>query len=120
MPLRTPRAALIDVGGKTYLVEVMPLAASILEGDRIAVAAPLDELMADANRDLLQGLSVSAFILALAILGALLLARWITNSLHLLTLSADRLHDLDFSMPIEVRSRVDEIATLGGRNEPGA
>jgi adenylate cyclase len=108
------QGSFVDVGGGTYLVAVMPLAAGVLQGHRIAVAAPLDELMADANRGLLQGLAISAFVLTLAILGALFLARWISNSLHLLTISANRLQDLDFSTPIEVRSRVEEISMLGG------
>ncbi len=121
--IRAIRAKTIDIGktdfveanGRTFLVAVNPIETALMfAGDRLVVAAPLDELLAGANRALLQGLAISAFVVAMAILCALLLAKLITTSLNRLTLSARRLQDLDFATPIEVRSRVSEIFTLGG------
>ncbi len=107
-------ARFIDVGGRTFLVMVAPIkSALLLANHRVVVAAPMDELMAPANAALLQGLSVSVFVVALAVVCALLLARLITKSLYLLTDSATRLQNLDFSTPIAVPSHVSEISMLG-------
>jgi adenylate cyclase len=89
-------------------------AALLFAGHIAIIAAPVDELMATARAGLLQGLLLSAAIVVLAVLAALLLAHLVTKSLHQLTDSANRLQDLDFSTPIEVPTRVSEIATLGG------
>ena len=107
-------ARFVDVGDRTFLVTVSPIkSALLLTRHRVVVAAPMDELMAPANRALLQGLGVSTFVVALAILCALGLAHLITKSLHLLTTSANRLQSLDFATPIDVSSHVSEISTLG-------
>ncbi len=107
-------AIFIDVGGRTSLVMVAPIkSALLLANHRVVVAAPMDELMAPANAALLQGLSVSVFVVALAVACALLLARLITKSLDLLTDGATRLQNLDFSTPIAVPSHVSEISVLG-------
>ncbi len=107
-------ARFIDVGGRTFLVMVAPIkSALLLANHRVVVAAPMDELMAPANAALLQGLSVSVFVVALAVVCALLLARLITKSLDLLTDGATRLQNLDFSTPIAVPSHVSEISVLG-------
>jgi adenylate cyclase len=107
-------AQFVDVGHRTFLVTVAPIrSALLLGGHRLVVAARLDELMAPANRALLQGLAVSGIIVLLAVLGALLLAQLVTKSLLRLTASANRLQNLDFSTPIDVASRVNEISTLG-------
>ncbi|NRP72075.1 Adenylate cyclase 1 [Ensifer psoraleae] len=109
------KASFVDVGDRTYLVMVTPLASALLlSGHRVVVAAPLDELMATANSVLLQGLAVSGAVVVLAVLSALVLAHLITKSLHQLTASANRLQDLDFTTPIDVPSRVTEISTLNG------
>ena len=106
-------AGFVDVGDRTYLVMVSPLeSALLLSGHRVVVAAPLDELMADANQMLIQGLAVSGAVVILAVLSALVLAHLITKSLNQLTASANRLQDLDFATPIDVPSRVTEISTL--------
>jgi adenylate cyclase len=52
-------------------------------------------------------------VVTLAVLCALMLARWITKSLHLLTASLQRLQNLDFTTPITVPSHVKEISALG-------
>lgn len=107
-------ARFVDAGGRTFLVTVSPIkTALLLTRHRVVVAAPMDELMAPANRALLQGLGVSAFVVALAVLCALILAQLITKSLHLLTNGANRLQNLDFATPIDVPSHVSEISALG-------
>ncbi|NRP17371.1 Adenylate cyclase 1 [Ensifer adhaerens] len=109
------KADFVEVGDRTYLVMVTPLeSALLLSGNRAVVAAPLDELMADANRTLVQGLAISGAVVALAVLSSLVLAHLITKSLNQLTASANRLQDLDFTTPIDVSSHVSEISTLGG------
>jgi adenylate cyclase len=110
----TEEARFVDVGDRTFLVTVAPIkSALLLSQHRVVVAAPMDELMAPANQALLQGLGVSTFVVALAVLCALVLAQLITKSLHLLTTSANRLQNLDFATPIDVSSHVSEISTLG-------
>lgn len=109
------KADLVEVGDRTYLVMVTPLeSALLLSGNRAVVAAPLDELMAEANRTLVQGLAISGAVVALAVLASLVLAHLITKGLNQLTASANRLQDLDFTTPIDVSSHVSEISTLGG------
>lgn len=109
------KADFVQVGDRTYLVMVTPLeSALLLSGNRAVVAAPLDELMADANKTLVQGLAISGAVVALAVLASLVLAHLITKGLNQLTASANRLQDLDFTTPIDVSSHVSEISTLGG------
>ncbi|MBM3089896.1 HAMP domain-containing protein [Ensifer sp. T173] len=109
------KAGFAEVGDRTYLVMVTPLESELLlTGHRAVVAAPLDELMADANKALIQGLAISGAVVALAVLSSLVLAHLITKSLNQLTASANRLQDLDFTTPIDVSSHVSEISTLGG------
>jgi adenylate cyclase len=69
--------------------------------------------MTSANRGFVQGLLISAAVVAVAVLGALLIAHLITKSLHQLTQSANRFQHLDFKTPIEIPSRVIEITSLG-------
>lgn len=109
------KATFAQVGDRTYLVMATPLESTLLlAGHRAVVAAPLDELMADANRSLVQGLAISGTVVALAVLASLVLAHLITKGLNQLTASANRLQDLDFTTPIDVSSHVSEISTLGG------
>ncbi|MCV3243711.1 adenylate/guanylate cyclase domain-containing protein [Mesorhizobium sp. ZC-5] len=111
----TSEPRFIDVNGRTFMVLLTPIKSGVLlERHRMAVAAPLDELTAPANRALLQGLVISAGVVAAAIALALLLSHVITKSLERLTESANRLQNLDFATPIEVASHVQEISTLGG------
>ncbi|PTM91401.1 adenylate/guanylate cyclase domain-containing protein [Mycoplana dimorpha] len=106
---------IVDVAGRQWVVMGTQVDAALLfAGDIAVIAAPVDELMATARAGLYQGLLLSAAIVLLAIAGALVVAHLITKSLHQLTASANRMQDLDFSTPIEVPTRVSEIATLGG------
>ena len=113
-------AQFIEVQGRTYVVRVSAVdLGSLLEGNRMVVAAPLDELIAEARRGMRQGLAASAFILAAGIAFALIVANWITRALQKLTLGVDRLRRLDFETSVEVRSHVAEISALGGAMEKG-
>jgi adenylate cyclase len=110
----TDEPRFIDVGGRTFLVMLTPIkSALLLAQHRIAVAAPLDELTAPANRSLLHGLLISAAVVAAAILLALLVSHLVTKSLEKLTESANRLQNLDFTTPVETSSHVSEISSLG-------
>jgi adenylate cyclase len=118
LPETTARS--LEVGGRTYVVRASAVdLESLLEGNRIVVAAPLDELTAEARRGMRQGLVASAFILAVGIALALLVASWMTRALQNLTLGVDRLRHLDFDTPVEVRSHVAEISALGGAMDKG-
>ena len=106
--------ALDSIGGHEYLIRVVPIeGALLLRGHRIFVVAPTRELLADADRSLRQGLSVSAAIVAVAVAIAIAISGWITRSLLLLTASAHRLQSLDFKTAIAVPSHVREISSLG-------
>jgi adenylate cyclase len=104
---------IIEVDGRRHLARTSGLDGHpLLEGRRIVVTAPFDELTADADRALRHGLAISLAVLAAGALCAILFARWITTALQMLTLEAQRLRDLDFASPPEVRSHVKEISAL--------
>ncbi|MBL0372299.1 adenylate/guanylate cyclase domain-containing protein [Rhizobium sp. KVB221] len=107
------KTSFVDVEGRTFVVMVTPIKSKVLfSGDRLVIAAPLDELMVSAREGFLQGLAIAALVVALAILCALVVAHLITKSLYQLTESANRFHNFDFKTPIDVSSRVHEISTL--------
>ena len=113
-------AQFLEVGGRAYVARASAVDLdSLLEGNRIVVAAPLDELTAEARRGMRQGLAASALIVAAGIACALLVANWITRALRNLTLGVDRMRRLDFETPVEVRSHVAEISALGGAMAKG-
>jgi adenylate cyclase len=104
---------MVDIAGRSHLARASGLGEHpLLEGRQIVVTAPVGELMADAERALRHGLAISAGVLAAGALCAILFARWITTALQKLTLEAQRLRDLDFAPPPEVRSHVREISAL--------
>lgn len=113
-PPQLGQMEVVEAAGRQWVVLGSQVEGALLfAGHIVVVAAPVDELMAPARRGLYQGLALSAGIVTLAVLGALLLAHLITKSLNQLTDSAHRLQDLDFTTPIDVPTRVNEIATLG-------
>ncbi|HTO33971.1 MAG TPA: adenylate/guanylate cyclase domain-containing protein [Pararhizobium sp.] len=102
------------IDGRVYVVMTTSVkSALLLAGHRTVVAAPLDELTETANRNLYQGLAISATVVFLGLLSALFLARVITRSLGELTDNANRLQDLDFTAPRDLNSHVTEISSLG-------
>jgi adenylate cyclase len=110
----TDEPRFVDVDGRTFLVVLTPIrSALLLARHRVAVAAPLDELTAPANRALVHGLLISAAVVAAAIILALVLSHLVTKSLEQLTVSANRLQNLDFATPVEMSSHVSEISSLG-------
>jgi adenylate cyclase len=118
LPERTAR--FLEMGGRTYVVRASAVDLDpLLEGNRIIVAAPLDELTAEARRGMRLGLAASALVVAVGIASALLVANWITRALRNLTLGVDRMRQLDFETPVEVRSHVSEISALGGAMDKG-
>ncbi|WP_337918171.1 adenylate/guanylate cyclase domain-containing protein [Pseudaminobacter soli (ex Zhang et al. 2022)] len=109
----TDAPRLIEAAGRTYLVLVTPIRSRLLlPYHRVVVTAPMDELIAPARRALLHGGAIALLVVVAAVLAALLIARLITQSLQRLTQSAQRLQNLDFVTPVEVRSRVSEISSL--------
>jgi adenylate cyclase len=104
---------MLTVGNQRFVTLSAPLGADfLLSGHRVVVAAPLRELTAEARRSTLQGLAVAAVVVVAGLLIALAVARLITRSLYRLTEGAERLQNLDFVTPIDVRSRIREISAL--------
>jgi adenylate cyclase len=111
--LRSNDVKLVEAEGRSYLA--LARAAGdlpLLEDRRIVVTAPIDELTADADRALRQGLLVSALVLVAGIVCAILLARRLAVALQQLTFAAQRLQRLDFETAAVVRSHVTEISAL--------
>jgi adenylate cyclase len=107
------RALQVRVGGRDYLFLATRINNGILfRNERIVIAAPYDELMAPANRMLVQGMTIAAIVVLLGMAGALWLAAVISRSLHQLRNGADQLQDFDFRTPIVVSSGITEISAL--------
>ncbi|MFN4160225.1 MAG: adenylate/guanylate cyclase domain-containing protein [Gemmobacter sp.] len=103
----------LTVGEQRYVTLAVPLGThALLAGHRVVVAAPLRELTEEARQSTLHALAVAAVVVVGAVLIALMVARLITRSLYRLTDGAERLQNLDFVTPIDVRSRIREISTL--------
>ena len=101
------------VGTEPYLAEISPVTFSdLVEGNTIAIAAPLADLTDASDRLLRKALLVSAILLSAGILAALLIARLISNSLSLLTADARQIGNLEQNKSAPVRSRIAEINTL--------
>lgn len=112
---RDGRVEAVNVEGQTYVVKTSKLPSTLMfAGSTIVMAAPLDELLGPAYDMLFQGLAVGGGVIVVVIVGALVLAGRITQSLNRLTESAQRLRELDFQTDILVPSRVHEIHTLSG------
>jgi adenylate cyclase len=112
---RDGRVEAVNVEDRTYVVMTAKLPSTLLfAGSTIVMAAPLDELLGPAYDMLFQGLAIAGGVVVLVIVGALVLAGRITQSLNQLTESAHRMQTLDFQTEIDVPSRVREIHMLSG------
>ncbi|MCF3641207.1 adenylate/guanylate cyclase domain-containing protein [Rhizobium sp. TRM95111] len=113
-PPPTAKAQFAHIDGRTLLVRASPIeGVRLFSGDRIVVAAPLDELTVEARSALVEALLVAAAIVIIAVVCTILFSHLVTKSLNHLTASANRLHDLDFRTAIEVPTHIREISTLG-------
>lgn len=108
------QATTFTVEGRQWLVMGTPAEGTVLfRGSRMVIAAPVDELMAPANRALEEWLILAAVVVAIGATLAVLVSGMLARSLQRLTAGATRLRELDFQTPVSTRSSVKEISTLG-------
>jgi adenylate cyclase len=104
----------LPINGRDYLFVVSSISsAPILEGGHIVSITPIGDLTAASERLLDEGLMLSALVLAIGILCALLLAKRISRSLHAIAAQAHELTRFEFGAMERVRSRIAEISRLG-------
>ena len=84
----------------------------VMDGYQIALAAPLDDFTAPSERVAKRSLLLSAVIVVVGVLLALVLAWRLGRPLAALTATARRLEDLDFEPKAVPASNVAEIAAL--------
>ena len=102
-----------DSQGSPWLMQTASLRADgVLAGYKIALASPLADFTAPSERTAQRSLVLSAVIVVLGVLLALLVAWRLGRPLAALTATANRLEDLDFEPKAVPRTRVAEIAAL--------
>ena len=109
-----PGARVLPINGRDYLLVVSSISsAPILEGGHIVSIAPIGDLTAASNRLLDEGLLLSALVLAIGVLCALLLAKRMSRSLNTIAAQANELTRFEFGATERVGSRIAEISHLG-------
>lgn len=107
--------ARFDLDGENYLLQIAPVTFSNLFKDSsVAVVVPLDDLVSEANRQLLRNLMMAAAFVIAGIGASVLLSRLISRSLYRLADEARRIGDLDFAAKGTSHSLISEINTLTG------
>ena len=102
------------LAGEDYEVLFLPVDfLSVLKGNTIAVVAPVRDFTAQVDAELHRGLAIAAGILAIGIILAIVISRFISRSLMMLTMEAERLRDFDFTEAPPTNSRISEIVSLG-------
>nr|WP_246723565.1 adenylate/guanylate cyclase domain-containing protein [Rhizobium sp. ARZ01] len=109
------KMARFDLDGESYLVQIAPVTFSdLFKGSSVAVVVPLDDLVSQANRQLLRNLAMAAAFVLAGIGASVLLSRLISRSLYRLADEARRIGDLDFAGNVSAHSHISEINTLAG------
>lgn len=107
--------ARFDLDGESYLVQIAPTSFSnLFKGSSVAVVVPLEDLVRQANRQLLRNLAMAAAFVIAGIVASVLLSRLISRSLYRLSDEARRIGDLDFAEKGMSHSLISEINTLAG------
>lgn len=117
MPAGSSRQVVIAGGAdgreEPYLMSASRIEFSpLLQGNVLAVAAPLSDFTARSERTLRQAAAISLVLLAIGMLAAIAVSRWITRSLSRLTAEAARLGDLETGATMPPPSYVTEINLL--------
>ncbi|HTO29847.1 MAG TPA: adenylate/guanylate cyclase domain-containing protein [Pararhizobium sp.] len=103
----------LDLDGERYVALIASVAFSdIFSGSSAAVVVPLDDLVSDANRQLVRNLFMAAAFVAAGIGASVLLSRLISSSLYQLADEARKIGDLDFAAKSGPHSWISEINTL--------
>ncbi|MGE3877020.1 MAG: cache domain-containing protein, partial [Parvibaculaceae bacterium] len=99
--------------GEKYIVKASRIEFSpLLQGNILAVAAPLRDFTAESERLLLQGVGFSLALLLAGVASAIVISRFITRSLSRLTADAVQLGNLEIRAPRPEPSYVTEINLL--------
>lgn len=107
--------ARFDLDGDRYLAQIAPVTFSnLFKGSLAAVVVPLDELVAQANRQLMRNLLMAAVFVIAGVAASILLSRLISRSLHEIAGEARKIGDLDFAGKGASHSWISEINTLAG------
>ncbi|HVK90924.1 MAG TPA: adenylate/guanylate cyclase domain-containing protein [Mycoplana sp.] len=102
-----------DLDGETFLVQIAPVAFSnLFKGSSVAVVVPLQDLVSQANRQLVRNLLIAGVFVIAGIGGSILLSRLISASLYELAGEARKIGDLDFAGKGASYSWISEINTL--------
>lgn len=104
----------LSADGRDWVGLVAALPGNLAQPLYLAVAAPRDELLTDAQRILREQLLISIGMLAIVVPLVWLMARRVSKPLRWLAREAEAIRRFDFRTPVVVRSRVLEIDELAG------
>ncbi len=104
-----------DLEGERYVALIASVTFSdLFKGSSVAVVVPLDDLLRDANRQLVRNLFIAVAFVTIGISVSVILSRLISRSLYQLADEARKIGDLDFAAKGEPHSWISEINTLAG------
>lgn len=104
-----------EVEGRSYLARVATIRNSgPLDGNTVAIVAPLSDFTGPSVALLQRALIISAVLIGIGILSALLIASLISRSLTALAEDAKQIGELELSGAHAVHSHVAEINTVAG------
>ncbi|WP_425665625.1 adenylate/guanylate cyclase domain-containing protein [Sinorhizobium fredii] len=107
--------ARFDLDGETYLAQIAPVTFSgLFKGSSAAIVVPLQDLVSQANRQLMRNLTIAGAFVIAGLGVSFLLSRLISRSLYHLAGEARRIGDLDFAGKTASHSWISEINTLAG------
>lgn len=104
----------LSSSGRDWVGMATALPGNLAQPVYLAVAAPRDELLTDAQRIMREQLLISVGLLAAVVPLVWLLARRVSEPLRRLAGEAEAIRRFDFRAPVAVRSRVLEIDELAG------
>lgn len=105
--------ARVDLDGETYLVQIAPVSVSgQFKGSAAAIVVPMEDLVAEANRQLVHNLLIAAALLISGVAASVVLSRMVSRSLYRLADEARRIGDLDVGEKGISHSFISEINTL--------
>ncbi|HMV54593.1 MAG TPA: HD domain-containing phosphohydrolase [Rhodocyclaceae bacterium] len=102
----------VSAQGRRWVGLVAELPGRLSQTVYLAVAAPRDELLTDAQRILREELLISLALLAVAVPLVWFMARRVAKPLRRIAREAEAIRRFDFRAPVRLRSRVLEIDEL--------
>ncbi|MCO5071220.1 MAG: adenylate/guanylate cyclase domain-containing protein [Rhizobiaceae bacterium] len=107
-----------EVEGRRYLFEISAIdSTDLVDGTTVVMAAPLSDFTAESRQLVVRALAISAALLLLGVIAALVVSRLITRSLQTLTGAARDIGDLETDRSMAMASHITEIATLASTLE---